>query len=96
MNKQIAAEIGIAEITVKIHRGHIMRKMTAKSLPRSGENGRDARDRARIRRAANLSMILRLVICGRTLLPRGCAARTPSGRLQEKPRFRKDPVSNPR
>jgi FixJ family two-component response regulator len=23
MNKQIAAEIGIAEITVKIHRGHI-------------------------------------------------------------------------
>jgi DNA-binding CsgD family transcriptional regulator len=26
MNKQIAAEIGIAEITVKIHRGHIMKK----------------------------------------------------------------------
>ena len=33
MNKQIAAEIGLAEITVKIHRGHIMRKMGAKSLP---------------------------------------------------------------
>jgi FixJ family two-component response regulator len=32
MNKQIAAEIGIAEITVKIHRGHIMRKMAAKSF----------------------------------------------------------------
>jgi FixJ family two-component response regulator len=32
MNKQIAAEIGIAEITVKINRGHIMRKMGAKSL----------------------------------------------------------------
>ncbi len=32
MNKQIAAKIGIAEITVKIHRGHIMRKMAAKSL----------------------------------------------------------------
>ena len=32
MNKQMAAEIGIAEITVKIHRGHIMRKMAAKSL----------------------------------------------------------------
>jgi len=32
MNKQIAAEIGIAEITVKIHRGNIMRKMAAKSL----------------------------------------------------------------
>jgi FixJ family two-component response regulator len=32
MNKQIAAELGLAEITVKIHRGHIMRKMSAKSL----------------------------------------------------------------
>jgi FixJ family two-component response regulator len=32
MNKQIAAEIGIAEITVKIHRGHVMRKMGARSL----------------------------------------------------------------
>ena len=32
MNKQVAAEIGIAEITVKIHRGHIMRKMQARSL----------------------------------------------------------------
>jgi FixJ family two-component response regulator len=32
MNKQIAAEIGIAEITVKIHRGHIKRKMGTRSL----------------------------------------------------------------
>jgi len=32
MNKQIAAEIGLAEITVKIHRGHITRKMGARSL----------------------------------------------------------------
>jgi len=32
MNKQIAAEIGVTEITVKIHRGHAMRKMKAKSL----------------------------------------------------------------
>jgi FixJ family two-component response regulator len=32
MNKQIAVEIGIAEITVKIHRGHVMKKMGAKSL----------------------------------------------------------------
>jgi FixJ family two-component response regulator len=32
MNKQIAAEIDLAEITVKIHRGHIMRKMGARSL----------------------------------------------------------------
>jgi FixJ family two-component response regulator len=32
MNKQIAAELGLAEITVKIHRGHIMKKMSATSL----------------------------------------------------------------
>jgi len=32
MNKQIAAEIGISEITVKVHRGNVMRKMGAKSL----------------------------------------------------------------
>jgi FixJ family two-component response regulator len=32
MNKQVAAELGLAEITVKIHRGHITRKMGAKSL----------------------------------------------------------------
>ena len=32
MNKQIAAELDLAEITVKIHRGHIMKKMGAKSL----------------------------------------------------------------
>ena len=32
MNKQIAAEVDLAEITVKIHRGHIMKKMGARSL----------------------------------------------------------------
>lgn len=32
MNKQIAAELGVSEITVKIHRGNMMRKMGAKSL----------------------------------------------------------------
>jgi len=32
MNKQIAFELGLSEITVKIHRGNAMRKMAAKSL----------------------------------------------------------------
>jgi FixJ family two-component response regulator len=32
MNKQIAAELGIAQITVKIHRGHVMKKMGTRSL----------------------------------------------------------------
>jgi FixJ family two-component response regulator len=33
LNKQIAAELGASETTVKIHRGHVMQKMEAKSLP---------------------------------------------------------------
>ncbi len=32
MNKQIASEIGVSEVTVKLHRGNVMRKMAAKSL----------------------------------------------------------------
>ena len=32
MNKQIAGEINISEITVKVHRGNVMRKMGARSL----------------------------------------------------------------
>lgn len=32
LNKQIAADVGISEITVKIHRGNAMRKMKANSL----------------------------------------------------------------
>jgi FixJ family two-component response regulator len=32
MNKQIAGEIGVSEVTVKVHRSNVMRKMGAKSL----------------------------------------------------------------
>jgi FixJ family two-component response regulator len=32
MNKQIAAELGVSEITVKVHRGNVMKKMSARSL----------------------------------------------------------------
>lgn len=32
MNKQIAGELGLSEITIKIHRGHVMRKMGVRSL----------------------------------------------------------------
>jgi FixJ family two-component response regulator len=32
MNKQVAARLGVSEVTVKIHRGNLMRKMQAQSL----------------------------------------------------------------
>jgi FixJ family two-component response regulator len=32
MNKQIAFNLGISEITVKLHRGNVMRKMEARSV----------------------------------------------------------------
>jgi FixJ family two-component response regulator len=32
LNKQVGGELGISEITVKTHRGKVMRKMKADSL----------------------------------------------------------------
>jgi FixJ family two-component response regulator len=32
LNKQIASDLGLSEITVKVHRGQVMRKMGARSL----------------------------------------------------------------
>jgi FixJ family two-component response regulator len=32
LNKQVAVELGVSEVTVKVHRGNVMRKMGAKSL----------------------------------------------------------------
>ena len=33
LNKQIAGELGVSEVTVKVHRGQVMRKMQASSVP---------------------------------------------------------------
>ena len=33
LNKQIAGDLGLSEITIKVHRGAVMRKMEARSLP---------------------------------------------------------------
>ena len=35
LNKQVAAELGLSEITIKVHRHNVMRKMGARSLPSS-------------------------------------------------------------
>ncbi|MCC8954185.1 response regulator transcription factor [Bradyrhizobium sp. Pear77] len=47
MNKQIAAELGLSEVTVKIHRGAAMRKMGARSLADLVRMADALKDRAR-------------------------------------------------
>ena len=43
LNKQAAAELGISEVTIQIHRGKIMTEDGGRIACRAGENGRDAR-----------------------------------------------------
>jgi FixJ family two-component response regulator len=50
LNKQIAGDLGVSEITVKVHRGQVMRKMEAGSLPalaRMADKLKLARENAR-------------------------------------------------
>jgi len=50
LNKQVGGTLGISEITVKAHRGRVMRKMRARSLPElvniAGRLGLDTADKS--------------------------------------------------
>ncbi len=39
LNKQVAGDLGLSEVTVKVHRGSAMRKMGAPTLRRPGPHG---------------------------------------------------------
>jgi FixJ family two-component response regulator len=36
LSKEIAYDLGISEVTVKVHRSHLMRQMSVHSLPELG------------------------------------------------------------
>ena len=46
LNKQVGFELGISEITVKAHRGRVMRKDEGRLSRRPGDNGRETPSRA--------------------------------------------------
>ena len=53
MNKQVAAEIGVSEVTVKVHRHNLMKKLDFGVIGRTGEDGgRPANSRQEMRAPA--------------------------------------------
>ena len=46
LNKQIAASLGLSEIMIKVHRGHMMQKMHASSLAELIQMANQLRDAA--------------------------------------------------
>ncbi len=85
LNKQIAAELGTSEITIKVHRGRVMQKMHADSLPdlvRMGEKLNLPLGRAIIESHAHTQESLPLASCtplkkglGNGVIPRHNCAR---------------------
>ena len=76
MNKQVAAEIGVTEVTVKVHRGNVTRKMGAKSLAELVRMA-DVLNVRRITRSglyASLRIVAALVLAGSILIDL-CSAR---------------------
>ena len=63
LNKQVGGELGISEITVKAHRGQVMRKMKADSLP------------ALVNMVARLGLVPAAAADGAVCLPTDCSER---------------------
>ncbi len=61
LNKQVAGDLGISEITVKAHRGRVMRKMQAAILCRPREDGSTTPSRSGSHRASGTIDPLRAI-----------------------------------
>ena len=62
LNKQVAGELGLSEVTVKIHRGAAMRKMRARSLADLVRMADALKETSAVRQVVNLEKR----ICGAT------------------------------